>query len=459
MRRRYAFEAEGVSDEVKAQLEKVEDVVDEKCDTADACNKMLDKIEDETEKFNGALKDMAGAAKDCKDGKCDKAEMAAQISPKMAELKEVAKSIGVASEGETLTEAELKDAKDYLEGAKEIVESKLDEVGGDDKGGKDDDEDEEPDDDDDEEAEECVEAYMEELDVAIESFYLNAAMEGANVDSVVTTVKRNIQLFKGPRSEMKKAVKAGDYKTAAEKAKECASVADDLIRDLNGLNDSVASTIIVDLALMIAALLVGTSISGIKAGSVARKAAKAARTGAVAAAHAAKQTYDETAASGYDMMGSGGAEKAAYISDAAKGAFDAGQKKAAAARGAIKGKMIRGGGIGAAAGAAVVAAPTAVASIKFLRSRKAVDEEGNVTTKKLAANDLNPLIMAMKADARMLKNHYSKLASQYEKKAASGEGAAESYLDYDGFISACESIAADSNYSSRRRSRAPYLFG
>ena len=130
MRRRYAFEAEGLSEEVKSQLEKVEDVVDEKCKTPEDCNKILDKIGAEEEKFNSALKDMADAAKDCKDGKCDKAEMAAKISPKMAELKEVAKNIGVATEGDALCEKELQDAKKYLEGAKEIVESKLDEVGG-----------------------------------------------------------------------------------------------------------------------------------------------------------------------------------------------------------------------------------------------------------------------------------------------------------------------------------------
>lgn len=134
MRRYYAFEAEGVSEEVKAQLEKVEDVVEDKCETKADCEKILDKIEAEEDKFNGALGNMADAAKDCKDGKCDKAEMTARINPEMAELKEVAKSIGVASEGETVTEAEVKDAKDYLEGAKEIVEAKMDEIEGDDTG-------------------------------------------------------------------------------------------------------------------------------------------------------------------------------------------------------------------------------------------------------------------------------------------------------------------------------------
>ena len=130
MRRHYAFESEDLSPAVKAQLEKVEEVVDEKCGSVEACDKMLDKIDKEQDKFNGCLKDMAGAAKDCQDGKCDTAEMAAKVSPKMVELKEVAKSIGVASEGETVTEAEVKDARDYLEGVEEIVEAKKDELEG-----------------------------------------------------------------------------------------------------------------------------------------------------------------------------------------------------------------------------------------------------------------------------------------------------------------------------------------
>ena len=181
MRRFYAFEAEELSPEVKTQLEKVEDVVEDKCDTPEACDKMIDKIDGEQAKFNEALQTMSNAAKDCKDGKCDKAEMAATVAPKMAELKEVAKSIGVASEGDTLTEGELKDAKAYLEGAKEIVEAKKDEL----ENGtaapekKEEGECEECD----EKAEECAsEAF---IDIAIyasanESFYPASATEALN---------------------------------------------------------------------------------------------------------------------------------------------------------------------------------------------------------------------------------------------------------------------------------------
>ena len=161
MRRTYAFEAEGVSEEVKSQLEKVEDVVEDKCATPEACDKMIDKIDAEKDKFNGALKDMAAAAKDCKDGNCTKSEMAAAITPKMAELKEVAKSIGVASEGEALTEGELKDAKAYLDGAKEIVEAKKDEL---ENGGSEEKADEPKGDDKDEDEAECEDGECDDDD-------------------------------------------------------------------------------------------------------------------------------------------------------------------------------------------------------------------------------------------------------------------------------------------------------
>ena len=121
----------------------------------------------------------------------------------MAELKEVAKSIGVASEGEALTEAELKDARDYLNGVEEIVEAKKDEVC--DGSCGDDDEDEK------DEAEEAwtmipgMEAYeinsMEEMVSACESeaaaCYI--AMEGYNWD------KR--KEWKAKRSEIRNLVK------------------------------------------------------------------------------------------------------------------------------------------------------------------------------------------------------------------------------------------------------------
>lgn len=155
MRRKYAFESEGVSDAVQTQLEAVEDAVDEKCTTPEECDKVIDKIDAQTDKFNDALAAAKDKAQDCKDGKCDKAEMAQVIDAKMCCLKDMAKTIGVASESDVPTEEDIKNVKDYLEGAKEIVETKKDELKGEsDEGSEsddddDDDSDDESDDDDD----------------------------------------------------------------------------------------------------------------------------------------------------------------------------------------------------------------------------------------------------------------------------------------------------------------------
>jgi hypothetical protein len=232
MRRYYAFEAEGVSEEVKAQLEKVEDVVEDKCETKADCEKILDKIEAEEDKFNGALGNMADAAKDCKDGKCDKAEMVSKINPEMAQLKEVAKSIGVASEGETVTEAEVKDAKDYLEGAKEIVEAKMDEIGGSDKG----------DDEDDAECDAADESFdiggrtimlsdLAALEAALpaEISYCNIAMEGYNWDKR-KEYKDTMRTANNALKKAKNFAKQGDEANTKAALEEC----------VNGLKQSKA---------------------------------------------------------------------------------------------------------------------------------------------------------------------------------------------------------------------------
>lgn len=237
MRRHYAFESEDLSPAVKAELEKVEDAVDEKCDSVEACDKMLDKIGKEQDKFNGCLKDMASAAKDCQDGKCDTAEMAAKVSPKMAELKEVAKSIGVASEGETVTEGEVKDAKQYLEGAEEIVEAKKDELenGGDaGKGGKSGDSDKGDDECEDDECEAADETWLDvpgfesytgttalDFTAACESMASESwiAMEGYNWDKRKEYNAKRDQI-KLLVKQAKKAYKAGNISEAKSKINE-----------------------------------------------------------------------------------------------------------------------------------------------------------------------------------------------------------------------------------------------
>lgn len=455
MRRRYAFEAEGVSEEVKAQLEKVEDAVEDKCTTEEACDKMLDKVSEEKEKFDDALQTMADAAKDCKDGKCDKAEMAEKITPKMAELKEVAKSIGVASEGEALTEAELKDARDYLNGVEEIVEAKKDEVC---DGSCDVDDDE--DDDDGDEAFMAFESYLDELDMAVESDVFDAAMEGANIDAV-KALKDALGKIRSASKQMKAAKRVKDYKLAAQKANEAAGYADELATTCNNIPGSVSSAVIANIAVALTVIAAGT-VAGAFKGKKLVAVQKAARGKNVAqagsdAGKAAADLFTRTAAAGYDM-GGGTAKEAAR--DAAKGAMDAKTKEL---KGIARKTMGRNIGIGAAKGAGaagVASAAGAVGAIsKFITTKRLTNADGELVSEnvqKMNANDVNALISAIKMSAKGLAKHFRKLAAKYSSKNPEG-AAEESFSDaatFDGFISACESY----QFGMSSTARTPYLF-
>lgn len=429
MRRIYAFEAEELSPEVKSQLEKVEDVVEDKCDTPEACDKILDGIKDEKEKFDGALKEMAGAAKDCQDGKCDKSEMAAKISPKMAELKEVAQNIGVASEGDTVTEKELQDAKAYLEGAEEIVEAKKDELenGGSSEGDSDDG------DEVDEETEEAAEAYLGDLDCAMESMILDMAMEGTNVNALKAR-SQALSKIRSAKKEMKAAAKAGNYKEAASKAREAASAADELATEIGNLDQSVGSAVIVGIAVTVMTMLATAAL-----GAAVSVGGRAAISVPGAIKEAAGATFGP---------GRGGVrDKARVARGVVKGAVSEHAKKDL-----IRGLVVGGGTGGALSGTSAIA--------KVLKNKHAVDSEGNVDTeaaKKLQPNDMNALLSAIKVDAKKLSKKYSELAAKYDKMASEGPASESFSGGYDDFIAACESLMF--GVSGSRNDDVPYLFG
>ena len=465
MRRRYAFEAEGISEEVKSQLEKVEDVVEDKCTTEEACDKMLEKIGDEKEKFDNALQTMADAAKDCKDGKCDKAEMAEKITPKMAELKEVAKSIGVASEGEALTEAELKDARDYLNGVEEIVEAKKDEVcdGSCEKSEGEVTEDDDDDDDDSEEAEEAFmafESYLDELDMAVESTVFDAAMEGANIDAA-KALKDALGKIRTANKQMKAAKRVKDFKLAAQKANEAAGYADELATACNNIPGSVSSAVIANIAIALTVIAAGSVLGGVK-GKKLIDVQKAARGGAVGkagsdAAKAAAQQFNTAAAAGYDMMGKTAKDEAR---DAAKAAMAAKTKELKGVARKTLGRNIGAGAAKGAAAAGVASAAGAVSSIsKFITTKRLTNADGELISEnvhKMTANDVNALISAIKMSAKGLAGHFRKLAAKFSSKNPE-DAASESFADtFDGFISACESYQFG---TSEKSEKAPYLFG
>ena len=548
MRRYYAFEAEGVSEEVKTQLEKVEDVVEEKCETKADCEKILDKIDSEAEKFDDALKDMAGAAKDCKDGNCDSSEASAKIAPAAAELKNIAKSIGVASEGETLTEDDLKDSKAYLEGAREIVEAKMDEIEGGDGGDSDsgDDGDSKSDDntaeDEADEAEaaesflsECLEAFLNEQDIVMESNMI--AMEGNNFDAMSAFSKVR-GAMKAARKEMKQAVKDKKWRLAATKAKEIAGMGDRFVSLIDNMPQSVSSTVLTSLAIFVVTMIVSAIIgqnvaeksesksmsryADTRKGIVDKRVAgaKAAAAKAVGPApdsdvvnkkrdayeylkqnieqqkkegrtisDSMKQNLeklkDEWKQAEKDNAAGGAARKKAFDEEFARqreksnSSEELGKIHQETLKATAKAAGKVGRGMGAAAGGAAAAATmgASIPVVKFLKSKGAMNNDGDVDAKKLGPNDLNALLQALKASAKLIRGHYTKLANKYEKNANLINGPKkedstavklvgndekhgyESALGDDtisDFISACESMLISGE--GRGSSFVPYLF-
>lgn len=424
MRRIYAFEAEDLSPEVKTQLEKVEDVVEDKCDTPEACDTMIEKIDGEKEKVNDALQTMADAAKDCKDGKCTKAEMAETIAPKMADLKKVAKDIGVASEGDALTEAEVKDAKAYLEGAKEIVEAKKDELengeGCKKCDGDNDADDAECDsecetDEAEAEAEAAADEAMESTLFALGDVVYDMGMEGANVDAL-KFFRDTMRTCKGIKKEMKEAAKKKDWKTAAAKAKEAEATCDKAISALKNMPQSVSSAVLSN---------VGTMVLNFAASSVL-----------------------------------------AFVANKvvlAKIGLPMGNKELLATT--VK---------GTAAGSLPVAALPPVAAIlaKSINQQNAAtrdyltgktDEvERPRAMKSMTPNDFNTVIQNAISLLKWVKSGYKGLASKYETYSKGttlpGTESESANSDFDSFIEACESLIDDPFYGLGGKNDTPYLF-
>lgn len=420
MRRIYAFEAEDLSPEVKTQLEKVEDVVEDKCDTPEACDTMIEKIDSEKEKVNDALQTMADAAKDCKDGKCTKAEMAEIIAPKMADLKKVAKDIGVASEGDALTEAEVKDAKAYLDGAKEIVEAKKDELengeGCKNCDGDDDADDAECETDEAEaEAEAAADEAMESALFALGDVVYDMGMEGANVDAL-KFFRDTMRTCKGIKKEMKEAAKKKDWKTAAAKAKEAEATCDKAISALKNMPQSVSSAVLSN----VGAMVLNFAVSSVLA-FVANKVI------------------------------------------VAKFGLPMGNKEVLA--NTVKGTVR---GLPAAAALPPAAAILAKSvkhqndAIRDYLSSKTDEIERTRAMKSMTPNDFNTVIQSAIDLLKWVKSGYKGLASKYDTyskgKSLPGTESESVNSDFDSFIEACESLIDDPFYGLGGKNDTPYLF-
>ena len=396
LRRTYAFESD-CPENVKGELEKVEAAVDEKCASAEDCDKVLAKIDDQAEKFDDALKSMANAAKDAKAGG-DQAAATASIKEAQADLKQVAKTIGVANESDSeyADRTEIEDAKAYLEGAREIVEAKKDELSdGGCEGG-------ECDDDANEACEAWLDAYSDALADALESeIYDGIAMEGATSDGAAIFWSKHKEL-NAMKKEMNAAAKSGDYKTAAAKARECANIGGEMESAINSLPQDLKSTVLVKIAVAVGAALASAAVGGI--------VGRFSKGGKAAAADLATTslTYKH------------------HKSDALKAQVK-GDRKAL-------GKQIgKGAGIAGAGAGAVVGAATATS---FLKKKDVIDENGNTHSEKLAPNDCNRLLGLIKADAKMIRKRFTQKAEAYDAKASEAPAADAT----ESFISTMESL-------------------
>ena len=396
LRRTYAFESD-CPENVKGELEKVEAAVDEKCASAEDCDKVLAKIDDQAEKFDDALKSMANAAKDAKAGG-DQAAATASIKEAQADLKQVAKTIGVANESDSeyADRTEIEDAKAYLEGAREIVEAKKDELSdGGCEGG-------ECDDDANEACEAWLDAYSDALADALESeIYDGIAMEGATSDGAAIFWSKHKEL-NAMKKEMNAAAKSGDYKTAAAKARECANIGGEMESAINSLPQDLKSTVLVKIAVAVGAALASAAVGGI--------VGRFSKGGKAAAADLATTslTYKH------------------HKCDALKAQVK-GDRKAL-------GKQIgKGAGIAGAGAGAVVGAATATS---FLKKKDVIDENGNTHSEKLAPNDCNRLLGLIKADAKMIRKRFTQKAEAYDAKASEAPAADAT----ESFISTMESL-------------------
>lgn len=396
LRRTYAFESD-CPENVKGELEKVEAAVDEKCASAEDCDKVLAKIDDQAEKFDDALKSMANAAKDAKAGG-DQAAATASIKEAQADLKQVAKTIGVANESDSeyADRTEIEDAKAYLEGAREIVEAKKDELG---DGGCDDGE---CDDDANEACEAWLDAYSDALADALESeIYDGIAMEGATSDGAAIFWSKHKEL-NAMKKEMNAAAKSGDYKTAAAKARECANIGGEMESAINSLPQDLKSTVLVKIAVAVGAALASAAVGSI----VGRfsKGGKAAASNLAASSLSYKHNKSDTL-------------KAQVKGD----------------RKALGKQIGKGAGIAGAGAGAVVGAATATS---FLKKKDVIDENGNTHSEKLAPNDCNRLLSLIKADAKMIRKRFTQKAEAYDAKASEAPAADAT----ESFISTMESL-------------------
>lgn len=118
-------------DKLLASLNKT---INKKCKTAEDCDAMLESISSEEAAFNDALTAMKEAAQAFKEGTITKKEMRAKIKPEAKKLKKtcsILKLTDINDKTDDVTDEELQNLRDFLVQAKEAINSKKSEFGGD----------------------------------------------------------------------------------------------------------------------------------------------------------------------------------------------------------------------------------------------------------------------------------------------------------------------------------------
>lgn len=267
----------------------------------------------------------------------------------------------------------------------------------------------------------CMESYLDELGMALESdaFYAQA-MESVGKDSISLFSTYHKQLS-GVRKEMNAAAKAGDYKTAAKKARECAGIGKKMAAACDKLPADASAGSLMRIALTIVAILAAIAV-GAKVGSktglgdklansdIGKRAASA--YGDAKLAHTQKAAVkDFKNAKGVNKVKSAFGVAKAYTTDNSdavgrRQATNLMQKAGAATGGAIAGGMAAGGS----------------ALAKFIAGKKGKKAD------EMNPNEKSMLFKLVKQDAKLIEKGYLKKAEKYDAMAK-GKPAKESFID------------------------------
>ena len=224
-------------------LEKVKAAV-EKCESCEDCEKLLDKLKDEEDKFNKCFKDMKDAAEKFKDGKIDKEELNKVIVAANEEIKKCCDLLAlrdVDENADELKDADIKLLRDFLVKSREVIEEKCESFGDSDDEDEDEEEKEEKDEKSDvEEDDEEMDAKENMIDFDLDD---DIATEGNNLDARAAEKEYGTKA-KILAKEAKKLYKEGNYSGAKAKYEEAAGLLDNLVKEVDSLEPSVASGVL-----------------------------------------------------------------------------------------------------------------------------------------------------------------------------------------------------------------------